>query len=190
MQIISQEKDHAVGINGFEGVGPEWLLPKKGVLIYVLKESKIWRGREGNRSTGACLLYYLSFFLNFLSFLLYFLSYLFSLLFTLFFFLLRKNALFFPPFFRASKGPFIVPAVTNILPFCPLTASVWFGRTCQPPSLCDIHPYHTEAGLFRSSVYRNTSFLPRHKCFLSLLSRHAPNGSPSNLPLLGGLLSQ
>ena len=28
MQIISQEKDPAVGINGFEGVGPEWLLPK------------------------------------------------------------------------------------------------------------------------------------------------------------------
>ena len=33
-------------------------------------------------------------------------------------------------------------------------------------------------------------FLPQYKCFLSLLSRHAPNGSPSNLPLLGGLSSQ
>ena len=29
MQIISQEKDPVVGINGFEGVEPEWLLPKK-----------------------------------------------------------------------------------------------------------------------------------------------------------------
>ena len=29
MQIIPQEKDPAVGINGFEGVGPEWLLPQK-----------------------------------------------------------------------------------------------------------------------------------------------------------------
>ena len=29
MQIISQEKDPAVGINGFEGVVLEWLLPKK-----------------------------------------------------------------------------------------------------------------------------------------------------------------
>ena len=29
MQIISQEKDPAVRINGFEGVGPKWLLPKK-----------------------------------------------------------------------------------------------------------------------------------------------------------------
>ena len=42
MQIISQEKDSTVGINGFEGVRPEWLLPKKErVLIYVLEESKI-----------------------------------------------------------------------------------------------------------------------------------------------------
>ena len=29
MQIIPQEKDPAVGINSFEGVGPEWLLPQK-----------------------------------------------------------------------------------------------------------------------------------------------------------------
>ena len=28
MQIIPQERDPTVGINGFEGVGPEWLLPK------------------------------------------------------------------------------------------------------------------------------------------------------------------
>ena len=42
MQIISQEEDPAVGINGFEGVGTEWLLPKKErVLVYVLEESKI-----------------------------------------------------------------------------------------------------------------------------------------------------
>ena len=34
-------KDPAVGINDFEGVEPEWLLPKKGVIVYVLEESKI-----------------------------------------------------------------------------------------------------------------------------------------------------
>ena len=34
-------KDPAVGINDFEGVGPKWLLPKKGVLVCVLEESKI-----------------------------------------------------------------------------------------------------------------------------------------------------
>ena len=94
------------------------------------------------------------------------------------------------PFSGHDKGPFIVPAVINVLPLYPLTAFVWSGRTCRPPSLCDIHPCQTKVGLFRSSVYRSTSFLPRYKCFLSLLSRHAPNGSPSNLPLLGGLSSQ
>ena len=33
-------KDHAVGINGFEEVGPEWLMPKRN-LCYVLEESRI-----------------------------------------------------------------------------------------------------------------------------------------------------
>ena len=32
MQITPQEKDHAVGINGFERVRSEWLLPKRGNL--------------------------------------------------------------------------------------------------------------------------------------------------------------
>ena len=50
-----------------------------------------------------------------------------------------------------------MPAVTNVLPFCPLTAFVWFGRTCRPPGLCDIHPCQTEASLFCSSIYRNIS---------------------------------
>ena len=34
-------KDPAVGINGFEGVRPEWLLPKNEILVYVLENSKI-----------------------------------------------------------------------------------------------------------------------------------------------------
>ena len=29
MQIIPQEKDPAMGINGFERVDPEWLLPQR-----------------------------------------------------------------------------------------------------------------------------------------------------------------
>ena len=72
-------KDPAVGINGFEGVRPEWLLLKKESLLRFGKRAEF----EGG---GACPLNYLFFFLNFLSFLLYFLSYLFSFLFTLFFF--------------------------------------------------------------------------------------------------------
>ena len=130
------------------------------------------------------------FFLNFLSFLLCFLSYLFFSFLLLCFLFTPKMLCFSVSFSGHGKDPFIVPAMTNVLPLCPLTAFVWSGRTCRPPSLCDIHPYQTKAGLFRSSVYHNTSFLPRYKCFLSLLSRHTPNGSPSNLPLLGGLSSQ
>ena len=33
-------KDPAVGINGFEGVGPKWLMPIRN-LCYVLEESRI-----------------------------------------------------------------------------------------------------------------------------------------------------
>ena len=33
-------KDPAVGINSFEGVGPEWLMPKRNP-CYVLEESRI-----------------------------------------------------------------------------------------------------------------------------------------------------
>ena len=82
-----------------------------------------------------------------------------------------------------------MPAATMVLPFCPLTTSVWPGRTCRPPEVCATHSCQTEAG-FSSPPYRSTSFPSRYKCSLSPLSRHAPNGSPSNLPLLGGLSSQ
>ena len=98
-------KDPTMGINGFEGVGPEWLLPKRSP-CYISEESRVWRGREGNRPTGACPLNYLPFFLNLLSFLLCFLSYLFSFLFTLFFFFYSVNTLFFGPLFRARQGSF------------------------------------------------------------------------------------
>ena len=111
---------------------------------------------------------YLSSFLNFLSFLLYFLSYLFFFSFYSVFLFTPWMLYFSIPFSGHSKSPFIVPAVTNVLPLCPLTAFVWSGRTCRPPSLCDIHPCQTKASLFRSSVYCSTSFLPRYKYFLSL----------------------
>ena len=116
-------KDPAVGINGFEGVGPEWLLPERNP-CYILEESRIWRRRKGNRPTGACPLNYLSFFLNLLSFLLCFLSYLFSFLFTLCFFFTPWILCFSIPLSGHSKGPFIVPVVANVLPLYPLTAFV------------------------------------------------------------------
>ena len=49
MQIISQEKDPVVGISGFEGVGPEWLLPKKKESLFVLWKKV--RFEEGERET-------------------------------------------------------------------------------------------------------------------------------------------
>ena len=39
-----------------------------------------------------------------------------------------------------------MPAATKVLPFYPLTASVWFGRTCRPPEVCATHPCQTETG--------------------------------------------
>ena len=174
MQIISQERILPWGLMVLRESDLNGYCPKKESLFTFWKRARFEGGREGNQSTGACPLYYLSFFLNFLSFLLYFLSYLFFFFFLLCFSFHSVKMLCFSMMFSGhGKGPFIVPAVTNLLPFCPLTASVWSGRTCRPPSLCDIHYCQTEAGLFCSPVYRNTSFLPWYKCFLSLLSRHA-----------------
>ena len=77
--------------------------------------------------------------LVFLSFL--FFSFLFSFL--SFSFLL---ALFSIPFTRNGKNLFIVPAMTMVLPFYPLIASVWSGRTCRPLEVCATHPCQTKAG--------------------------------------------
>ena len=78
-----------------------------------------------------------------------------------------------------------MPAVTSFLPFCPLTAFVWSGRTCQPPSLCDTHPCQTEAGLFHSLVHRSTLSCHDINAVSLFPSRHAPNGSPLNLASFG-----
>ena len=148
-----------MGINGFEGVGPEWLLLEKKESLFMFWKKARFEG--GERETDLLVHAYCITSPSSLIFSLFFsvfLSYLFFLLFTLFSFLLRKKcSVFRSPFSGHSKGPFIVLAVTNILPFCPLTAFVWPRRTCRPLGLCDIHPCQIEAGLFCSSVYRNTS---------------------------------
>ena len=46
MQIISQEKDPAMGINGFEGVGPEWLLPQKKESLFSFWKKVRFEGGE------------------------------------------------------------------------------------------------------------------------------------------------
>ena len=51
MQMILQEKkDPVVGINGFEGVGPEWLLPKKKESLFTFWKKVRFEG--GERETG------------------------------------------------------------------------------------------------------------------------------------------
>ena len=47
--------------------------------------------------------------------------------------------------------------MTKVLPFYPLTASVWFGRICRPLEVCITYSCQIEAGLFCSFVYRNIS---------------------------------
>ena len=37
MQLISQGKDPAVGINGFEGIRPEQLMPQQKTFFFLLK---------------------------------------------------------------------------------------------------------------------------------------------------------
>ena len=46
MQIISQEKDPVVGINGFEGVEPEWLLPQKKESLFAFWKKVRFEGGE------------------------------------------------------------------------------------------------------------------------------------------------
>ena len=50
-----------------------------------------------------------------------------------------------------GKGLFIVPAVTSILPSCPLIAFVWSGCTCRPCCVTQ-NPCQTEADSFCPSV--------------------------------------
>ena len=115
---------------------------------------------------GACPIEPTLVFLSFLffSFLFSFLS--FSFLLALFFPFTLQNMLCFPiPFTGHGKSLFIVPAATMVLPFCPLTASVWSGRTCRPPEVCATHPCQTEAGFSSPPV-------------VALLSCHGVNAFP------------
>ena len=101
------------------------------------------------------------------------------------FFLLREYTLFSIPFSGHGNDPFIVLAVASFLPLCPLTAFVWFGRTCHAPKVCDTHPCQTKTSLFHSSVHRSTLTCHGVNVFSLFPSRHASNGSPLNLASFG-----
>ena len=107
MQIISQEKDPAVGINGFEGVGPEWLLPQKKESLFAFWKKVRFEG--GEREIDLLVHTHwtnslLSLFPLFSS-LFSFLSFFFSSC-SVFSFHFVKYTLFFGPLFRAWQGPF------------------------------------------------------------------------------------
>ena len=83
--------------------------------FFFSEESKILKGREGNRPTGACPLYYLSFvfLFSFLSFSFSLLSYFLSIL----FFLSCSSPVFSDPCSGHNEGLLIVPAVTRFYYF-------------------------------------------------------------------------
>ena len=124
------------------------------------------------------LLNQLSFFLVFFSFLFCFLSYLFLFFLLCFLLLLPKNMLYFrSPFTGHGKSLFIVPAVTKVLLFCPLTASVWSRCTCRPPEVCATHFCQTEASF---SSFPTVAFLSYHD--INALSLHSQGMHPTVPP--------
>ena len=112
-------------------------------MVNTQKESLLCFGREQHlkgergKSTYWCMPIVLSLFfprfpLFFPLFSLLSFSFL-SLVFCYSAFFYSMNTLYFSILFSGhGKGPFIVPAVTNFLLLCPLTAFVWSGRTCRP----------------------------------------------------------
>ena len=121
--------------------------PKERVFVCVL--GRRWDSEgEREKTIYGCMPYLnqLSFFLSFpfFSFLFSFLSFFFSFC-SVFPFHFENMLCFRSPFTGHGKSLFIVPAATMVLPFCPLTASVWSGRTCRPPEVCATHSCQTEA---------------------------------------------
>ena len=96
--------------------------PDRNFFFFYLEESKILKRREGNRSTGACLLYYLFLFLFLFLFFFCVLSYLFlssllSYFLSIVFFLSCSSLVFFDPYSGHSGGLFIAPAMTKFYYF-------------------------------------------------------------------------
>ena len=109
-QITPQEKDPAVGINGFEGVGPEWLLfqKKDGHCLRFLKEIGFEGGERETDLWEHAFFEIAPVFLSFPFFSFYFLSYLFFFWLLLCFFLLPpKMCSVFHPFLQGTTRAFL-----------------------------------------------------------------------------------
>ena len=153
MQIISQEEDPAVGINGFEGVRPKWLLPKRKESLFTFWKKVRFEG--GERETDLLVhAHWTNSPFSLVSFLFFsvffFIFFLFFLL--CFSFHSVKILCFSIPLLGQGKSLFIVPAMTKVLPFCSLTAFIWSGRTYRPPEVCATHSCQTEAGFSSPST--------------------------------------
>ena len=99
-QITPQGKDPAVRINGFEGVGPEWLLfqKKDGPCLHFLKEIGFEGGERETDLWVHALFEIAPFFSVFLSFLsIFFLIFFFWLLLCFFLSPLKMCSVFDPP---------------------------------------------------------------------------------------------
>ena len=125
------------------------------------------KGREGNRPTGACPLYYLSFvfLFSFLSFSFSLLSYFLSIL----FFLSFSSPVFFYPCSGHSGGLLTTPAVTRFYYFALshlFLVWVYLPTTTSLLALPSLAPDKEKAVLFIDLLWR--PFLPRCRCFLSL----------------------
>ena len=190
-QITPQEKDPAVGINGFEGVGPEWLLfqKKDGHCLRFLKEIRFEGGERETDLWVHALFEIAPIFLNFPFFSFYFISYLFSFGSCSVSFFHSENVLCFrSPFTEHGKGLFITLAVVSVLRSCPLTTFVWSGCTCRPH--CATPTLARQRRTCFIPLYV-VAFLPATTLMPSLSTlRVCTQRFPLKLPLLSGQSSQ
>ena len=180
-----------MGINSFEGVGPEWLLPKRSPCLRFGREQDL-KGERG-KPIYWCMPIELSLFFPqspLFSSLFSFLSFFFSFYSVFLFY--SVNSLFFDPPFRARQGPFYSAYRDQCFTTLPLNrlCLVWAYLPTTKGFVCVSHPCQTQTGLFHSLVRRST--LTCHS--INALSLY-PQGMhlavpPSTLPLLGGLSSQ
>ena len=127
---------------------------------------------------GACPIEPTLVFLSFLfvSFLFSFVS--FSFLLTLFFPFTLKNMLcFLIPSYKARQEPLYSACRDQGFTILPLNhlCLVW---AYLPTTRGVCHSPLPDRGRFQFSPCHSTSFLPQYKCFLSLLSEHAPTVPP------------
>ena len=179
-----------MGINGFEGVGPERLLfqKKDGPCLRFLKKIGFEGGERETDLWMHALFEIAPVFLSFPLFSFYVLSYPFSFGSCSVSFFHFENVLYFQsPFTGHCKGLFIAPAVASVLRSYPLTVFVWFGCTCRLHCATPTLAKQRRICFIPLCV---VAFLPATILMPSLSTlRACTQRFPLKLPLLGGLSS-